>query len=146
MVTRVQTCFTVKTSYSLVCWKRHTLFQKSPFTKKVPLVGAKSNTPALDRLAEFLVRIQVHSPELIFLDGAWYRAFDYKLWEYYGSASDKGWGPWSIESGWTVTWISSVFALRQLNTSFWDISQQGSSINGTLWSDICTQMIPPEYC
>ena len=31
-------------------------------------------------------------------------------------------GAWSVESGWTQSWITSTFALRTLNTSLWDVS------------------------
>jgi len=77
---------------------------------------------AEERVAEFLCRIQVRSfvhPEL---DGAWFRAFDFKRWDYWASNSDWGWGAWSIETGWTQAWITSVLALRHLKTSFWDLT------------------------
>ncbi len=75
-----------------------------------------------DRLADFLCRIQISSEKHPELDGAWYRAFDMKMWEYWGSNSDNGWGAWSIESGWTQGWIASVFGLRELDTSFWELT------------------------
>ena len=50
------------------------------------------------------------------------RGFDYELWEYWGSSADLGWGAWSVESGWTNTWIASVLAFRHLNTSLFDLS------------------------
>jgi hypothetical protein len=74
------------------------------------------------KLAEFLCRAQIRSEERPELDGGWFRAFDFKRWEYWGSNGDVGWGAWSIESGWTQGWISSVFALRQMKTSFWDLT------------------------
>ena len=52
-----------------------------------------------DKLADFLVRIQVHSDTRPELDGAWFRAFDYQRWEYYGSNADHGWGAWATECG-----------------------------------------------
>ena len=55
-----------------------------------------------------------------YLDGCWMRGFDYKLWEYYGSSSDIGWGPWSVESGWTNSWISSTLAMRYKKQSLFD--------------------------
>ncbi|MCK5804120.1 MAG: hypothetical protein KAI66_14890 [Lentisphaeria bacterium] len=72
------------------------------------------------RLAQFLCRIQVLSQDHPELDGAWFRAFDYKKWDYWGSNADLGWGVWSIESGWTQAWITSVLAMRQKNTNLWD--------------------------
>lgn len=72
------------------------------------------------RLAEFACRIQVRSPARPELDGAWFRAFDLKRWDYWASSGDSGWGAWCIESGWTQTWIGTVLALRKLQTSLWD--------------------------
>lgn len=77
---------------------------------------------AEDGLAEFLCRIQMSSKKHAELDGAWCRAFDFRKWEYWGSSADAGWGVWSIESGWTQSWIVSVLALRQMKTSLWDLS------------------------
>ena len=77
---------------------------------------------AEDRLADFLVRIQVSSPKLPYLDGTWFRAFDYKRWEYWASSGDAGWGAWSAESGWAQAWTAAVFALRVKKTSFWEMT------------------------
>ena len=77
---------------------------------------------AADRLAGFLCRIQVRSTAQPYLDGAWMRAFDYELWEYWGSSADLGWGAWSVETGWTNTWIASVLAMRQLGQTLFDTS------------------------
>ncbi len=78
---------------------------------------------AEDKLAKFLCRIQIRSEKHTELDGGWFRAFDFKRWEYWASNADAGWGAWSIESGWSQSWITAVLALRQLNTSFWDITR-----------------------
>lgn len=43
---------------------------------------------------------------------------------YSASNADVGWGAWSVESGWTQAWITSVLALRRLGTSLWDILSQ----------------------
>ena len=75
---------------------------------------------AADRLADFLCRIQVCSTAQPYLDGAWMRAFDFELWEYWGSSADLGWGAWSVETGWTNTWIASVLAMRQLGRTLFD--------------------------
>jgi hypothetical protein len=77
---------------------------------------------AEDKLAEFLCRIQVRSSVHPELDGAWFRGFDFKRWDYWASNSDWGWGVCSIETGWTQTWIASLLALRHLKTSFWDLT------------------------
>jgi hypothetical protein len=79
---------------------------------------------AEDRLAEFLCRIQVRSERHPGLDGAWFRAFEFRQWDYWGSSADLGWGVWSIESGWTQAWIASVLALRRLRTSLWGLTAE----------------------
>ncbi|NLH98049.1 MAG: hypothetical protein GX446_01000 [Chthonomonadales bacterium] len=75
---------------------------------------------ASDRLCAFLVRAQVRSRARPELDGAWFRAFDLKRWDYWASSGDAGWGAWCIESGWTQTWIGITLSLRRLKTSLWD--------------------------
>lgn len=80
---------------------------------------------AADRLAQFLCRIQVRSTAQSYLDGAWMRSFDYELWEYWGSSADLGWGAWSVESGWTNTWIASVLAMRLCGRTLFDSSMAG---------------------
>jgi hypothetical protein len=86
---------------------------------------------AEDRLADFLVRIQVCSERHPELDGAWFRAFDFRRWDYWASNADAGWGAWSIEAGWTQGWISAVFGLRQMRSSYWDLTK-GSRIGSHL--------------
>ncbi len=81
---------------------------------------------AEDRLAKFLTRIQIRSEAHPELDGGWFRAFDFKRWEYWASSADAGWGAWSIETGWSQSWITITFALRQLNTSFWDMTRDSN--------------------
>ena len=80
------------------------------------ITGAKE---AADRLADALVRIQVDSPSRQ-LDGAWFRAFDFRRWEYWASNADVGWGAWAVETGWTQSWICTVLALRLKNTTLWE--------------------------
>lgn len=76
---------------------------------------------AEDRLAEYLVRIQVQSAKHPYLAGAWLRAFDFDRWDYWASAGDIGWGPWCAETGWGHTWIGTVLGLRQRNETLWDL-------------------------
>ena len=52
-------------------------------------------------VAAFLLSSQMHSEDKN-LDGAWARAFDMDICETYGMPHDIGWGPYCIESGWTV--------------------------------------------
>lgn len=87
------------------------------------VTGDKQIKAAEDRMADFLVRIQVRSDRPSELDGAWFRGFDFKKWDYWGSNADLGWGVWATESGWTQGWIASVFALRQMKTSLWEITK-----------------------
>ena len=84
--------------------------------------GDRLYADAEGRLAAFLCRIQVRSEAHPELDGAWFRAFDYRRWDYWGSNADAGWGAWSIETGWTQAWIVAVLALRQTNASLWSLT------------------------
>jgi hypothetical protein len=77
---------------------------------------------AEDKLADYLVRIQVRAPRIPYLDGAWFRGFDYKRWDYWASSGDAGWGVWSAETGWAQAWTALILGLRVKNTSFWDMT------------------------
>jgi hypothetical protein len=77
---------------------------------------------AAGKLARFLCRIQVRSETHPELDGGWFRAFDFNRWDYWASNADHGWGAWSIESGWTQSWITATLAMRQMKTSLWDLT------------------------
>jgi len=81
------------------------------------LINSKKLKEAEDKLTEFLCRIQINSEAYPYLDGGWYRAFDFKNWEYWASNSDIGWGAWSIESGWTQGWITATLGMRLQKTS-----------------------------
>ncbi len=95
-----------------------------------------------DRLADFLIRIQVESESHPELDGGWFRAFDYQKWEYWGANADAGWGAWSIEVGWTQAWISASLALCEMETSLWDLSKN-SEVNKR-FKKILDEMLPEE--
>ena len=82
---------------------------------------------AADNLAGFLCRIQGRSEVRPELDGLWFRAFDYHRWEYWGSSADWGYGPLGVETGWGQSWITSVLGMRQMKTSFWQLTR-GSGI------------------
>jgi hypothetical protein len=77
---------------------------------------------ANDRLAEFLVRIQVRSESHPELDGAWFRAFDFGHWDYWAVNGDAGWGAWCTETGWAQSTIVAGLALREMNTTLWDLT------------------------
>ena len=86
--------------------------------------GEKQYRDMADRLAGFLVRVQVRSDARPELDGGWFRAFDFRQWEYWGSNADAGWGAWSIEVGWTQAWIPTVLALRELGLNLWALTAE----------------------
>lgn len=95
---------------------------------------------AVDKLADFMVRIQSTSTGRQDLDGCWFRAFDYQNWEYYGSNADHGWGAWGTLTGWTQSFITTTLALKLQETSFWEKTKDskiGSDID-VVWS----QMLP----
>jgi len=98
---------------------------------------------AEDKLAGFLCRIQLRSDEHPYLDGCWMRGFDYEKWEYWGISSDVGWGPWSVESGWTNSWIASVFAMRLLNETLFSL-KRSSQIRQSL-HEVVDELLPSEY-
>ncbi len=77
---------------------------------------------AEDRLAAFLCRIQTRSREHPELDGTWFRAFDFGRWDYWASNADLGWGAWSVETGWVQGWIVTTLALRQRDTTLWELA------------------------
>jgi hypothetical protein len=93
-----------------------------------------------DRLADFLVRVQVKSDKHASLDGGWMRAFDYGRWDYLGSNADSGWGAWSIEVGWTQGWVTSVLAMRELETNLWQISKKSKVSEN--FNSIRREMLP----
>lgn len=85
--------------------------------------GEKLYVDATRKLADFLVRIQVQSQAHPDLDGAWFRAFDYKRWEYWASNADAGWGAWGTLTGWTQSWIVSTLAMQQKQSSLWELTK-----------------------
>ncbi|WP_127138099.1 hypothetical protein [Flagellimonas oceanensis] len=98
---------------------------------------------SVDRLSEFLCRIQVRSPEHPELHGGWMRAFDFERFEHWGSNADAGWGAWAIESGWTQGWITTILSLRELDTSIWDLTKN-SEINNH-YDALKKEMLPIEH-
>ncbi len=92
-----------------------------------------------DRLADFLCRVQVRSDALPWFDGCWFRAFDFRRWDYWASSADAGWGAWSVETGWGAAWTAAVLALRAKDTSFWDFTS-GSAIERLL-TEVASEMV-----
>ncbi|MFV2069827.1 MAG: hypothetical protein ACC645_22910 [Pirellulales bacterium] len=102
--------------------------------------GQRKYGEMADRLAEFLVRVQVQSDAHPELDGGWFRAFDFDRWDYWGSNADAGWGAWSIEVGWTQAWIPTVLAMRQLKRNLWDLTRPSQIAKH--WEKTRKQMLP----
>ena len=86
--------------------------------------GNKEYKEAVDKLSNFLTRIQVKSDKHKDLDGAWFRAFEYDRWEYWASNADAGWGAWGTLSGWTQSWIVATQVMTGQNQNFWDLTQK----------------------
>lgn len=86
--------------------------------------GNKDYKNAVEKLSDFLIRIQVKSEKHPDLDGAWMRAFDYNRWDYWASNADAGWGAWSTLTGWIQSWIVGTQALLEKNQSYWDITNK----------------------
>ncbi len=70
-----------------------------------------------ENIVSFLSKIQMRS-DLPEIDGVWARGFDPDLKEYFGSPADKGWGPYCVESGWTVSQIASGILLSLILDEF----------------------------
>ncbi len=92
----------------------------------VAVTGDADTEEALDRLINFLVKIQVSSTDHPELDGAWFRAFDYERWQYWASNADHGWGIWTTETGWTQAWITTTIILNELQTNIWDFTKNSN--------------------
>ena len=73
-------------------------------------------------LADFLVRIQARSTTFSNVDGAWYRAFNYRDWNWWASNADAGWGALGTLTGWTQSWIVGTLAMMQMETSYWELT------------------------
>jgi hypothetical protein len=84
--------------------------------------GFANLKPAEEKLADYLCRIQVRSEKHPELDGGWFRAFDFKRWDYWASSADAGWGAWSLEAGWAPAWTAASLALRHRHTTFWEFT------------------------
>jgi hypothetical protein len=81
---------------------------------------------AVEKLGDFLTRVQVKSDTYKDLDGAWFRAFEYDRWEYWASNADVGWGAWGTLAGWTQSWIVTTQVLTAQNQNFWDLTRQST--------------------
>ncbi len=74
-------------------------------------------------LSDYHVRIQQVSEKKPTYNGIWFRGFDFRKWETYGSDGDAGWGVFCIETGWSQAWISASLSLQELGTNVWDYTR-----------------------
>ena len=81
---------------------------------------------ATERLSDFLTRIQVRSDSVKDVDGAWFRAFNYRDWDYWASDADSGWGAQCTLTGWIQSWIVTTQTLMEEGTSYWDETSDSS--------------------
>lgn len=83
----------------------------------LPIVHQITGEPVFEELAhgvlDYLSRIQIDDQADEQLDGTWQRAFDFDAWEYFGSDADIGWGPYCVETGWSVA-PSLIAAMQYL--------------------------------
>lgn len=106
---------------------------------RATLDEARFGAPAA-RLAAFLIAAQVSaSGDLAALDGSWMRGLDAEAWDFGGAAADVGWGPWSVETGWSATWITSGLYSLAANSSLWDIvtAPREGGVNAALLAELC---------
>jgi hypothetical protein len=88
--------------------------------------GDKKYRDAVNKLSDFLTRIQVRSEKHKDVDGAWFRGFDYGRWDYWASNSDAGWGAWCTLTGWIQSWIVTTQAQIQQRENFWDLTKNSA--------------------
>jgi len=88
--------------------------------------GSAVYKKAVDKLSDFLIRIQVQSENHKDLNGGWFRGFDYGKWDYWASNSDAGWGAWCTLSGWIQSWIVTTQAQIMEKQSFWELTKSSS--------------------
>jgi hypothetical protein len=97
--------------------------------------GKSEYKEAAKKLADFLIRLQVNSNQLD-LNGAWFRAFDYQRWDYWGGNADAGWGAWATLTGWIQSWITATLMFTEKRTSYWELTQNMNmkeDLDASLW-------------
>lgn len=60
-------------------------------------------------IVKYYINMQIHSEDPL-IDGAWARSSDMELFEVFAIPNDVGWGPWAIETGWTMGPIGAGIA------------------------------------
>ncbi|MDD3038015.1 hypothetical protein [Bacteroides sp.] len=101
--------------------------------------GDLKHIEAVNKLSDFLTRIQVRSEHFKNVDGAWFRAFNYKNWDYWASNADAGWGACSTLTGWIQSWIVATQTLLEMDSSMWDIVRKLSVDES--WSSVKKEML-----
>jgi len=104
------------------------------------VTGKPEHIEAVDKLSDFMIRIQVKSDKFKSLDGAWFRAFNYGEWDYWASNADAGWGAWCTLTGWIQSWILGTQVLLEMDTTLWDILQK-HSIEKNEWEAVKNEML-----
>ena len=66
-----------------------------------------------ESISKFMMKSQISSNNKD-INGAWARGWDVELNEIFALPNDVGWGPWCIESGWTVAEIASGIGMGLL--------------------------------
>ena len=92
----------------------------------VTLTGNPDHQKALERMSDFLIRIQVSSEKFKDLNGAWFRAFNYNDWGYWADNGDNGWGAWCTLTGWIQSWIVGTQVLLEQKTNYWDMTKNSN--------------------
>ena len=90
---------------------------------------------ARNKMEEFLIRTRIVSASHPQFNGAWMRAFDFKLWEYWGSSADRDWGAWCIESGWINAPAAIAFTLKNSGQGLFDLLPPDNA-----WSSFLDEM------
>ena len=108
----------------------------------VGATGDERYAEAERALGGYLARIQVVSEAHPELQGAWFRAFDYRRWEYFASDGDHGYGPWVTDGGWTNGNIMTAMALRDANTTLWEVMHaEAAEWSAKEVESICREML-----
>ncbi|MEV5960831.1 hypothetical protein AB0L70_03655 [Kribbella sp. NPDC051952] len=120
----------------------------------LPIVYKVTGEKVFEELAhgvlDYLSRIQIDDPADQQLDGTWQRAFDFDAWEYFGSNADLGWGPYCVETGWSVA-PSLIAAMQYLNADTFfpeppaDQSALVASVRAEFDSILTGQPEPPTF-
>ena len=67
------------------------------------------------------------------------RGFDLERWDFGGAAADVGWGPWSLETGWSATWISAALFAQSANSSLFEAvtSRRSGGVSAAMLAELC---------